>query len=263
MAPDARAMDRDVSGPPLELVPVGVGTAYARPGEVQSCYLVRAGGRAVALDLGAGALNRLQRHLAPEELDALVISHLHPDHCVDLMALRVYMAWGPGRGGELRVLGPPGLRDRAAAFAGSDGGDAFRFEDLPAGGGEHDLGGGLVLRHREVPHLPPTHALRLERGGAALCYGADCAEGPELAELAAGCDVLVCECSFGAEPVPEGVPHLNAAQAGAIAARAGAGRLLLTHCFPELDRDAALAAARAAFDGPVDWARQDEAVPAG
>jgi ribonuclease BN (tRNA processing enzyme) len=263
MAPDARANQRDVSGPPLLLVPVGVGTAYARSGEVQSCYLVRGGDRTVALDLGAGALNRLQDHVRPEDLAALVITHLHPDHCADLMALRVYMAWGPGRGGSLRVLGPPGLRDRAAAFAGSDGWDPFRFEDLPAGGGEHDLGGGLVLRHREVPHLPPTHALRLERGGAALCYGADCAEGPELAELAGGCDLLLCECSFGAEDVPEGVPHLNGAQAGAIAARAGAGRLLLTHCFPELDRDAALDAARGAFGGPVGWARQGEAVAVG
>ena len=263
MAPDARAIARDVSGPPLVLVPVGVGAAYARSGEVQSCYLVRAGDRAVALDLGAGSLNRLQDQIAPEDIDALVISHLHPDHCADLMALRVYMTWGPGRGRTLRVLGPPGLRERAAAFAGSDGWDALRFEDLPAGGGEHDLGGGLVLRHREVPHLPPTHALRLDLGGAALCYGADCAEGPELPELAAGCDVLVCECSFGAEEVPEGVPHLNGAQAGELAGRAGAGRLLLTHCFPELDRDAALAAARAAFGGPVDWARQGEPVVAG
>lgn len=247
--------------PRMELVPVGVGGAYGLPHEAQSCYLVRTPERAVVLDLGSGTLNRLCALVAPQDLDAVVISHLHPDHCADLMALRVYMAWGPGAGRRLRVMGPPGLRERLVAFSGSDGWDgSFAFEDLSSPGGEADLGSGLVLRYHEVPHLPPTFAMRLDWGGAALCYGADCAPGPELPELAAGCGVLVCEASFGAEPVPEGVPHLPARDAGRIAARAGVGRLLLTHCTPEFDRDAALAAARAEFAGPVDWARQGEPV---
>ena len=118
------------------------------------------------------------------------------------------------------------------------------------------------MRHAPVPHLDPTHAVRIEHGAAAVCLGADCGPGDALPELAAGCDLLVLECTFGAEPVPEGVPHLNGAAAGALAERAGARRLLLTHCQPEYDRDAALAAARAAFRGPVDWARQDAAVTA-
>ena len=159
----------------------------------------------------------------------MVISHLHPDHCVDLMSLRVYMLWGPGAGGRLRLLGPPGLRERLTAFSGSEGWDeAFAFEELGRPGGRADLGGGLVLRYREVPHLPPTFAMRLEWGGAALCYGADCAPGPELPELAAGCGVLVCEASFGAEPVPEGVPHLPAREAGAHR-RPGGGRPPAAH----------------------------------
>lgn len=262
MAVDGGASD-DVIDPPLVLVPVGVGTAYSAPGEAQSCHLVRAGRRALVVDMGSGTLNRLMDQLPPEDLEAVVITHLHPDHCVDLMALRVYMVWGPGRGGVLRVVGPPGLRERLIAFSGSEGWDgAFRFEVFAPGAGEIDLGGGLLLRHREVPHLPPTNAVRVEHGGASLCLGADCAPGPELPELAAGCDLLVCECSFGAEPVPEGVPHLNARAAGALAARAGVGRLLLVHGQPEFDRGAAVAQAREAFAGPVAWARQGEAVVA-
>jgi ribonuclease BN (tRNA processing enzyme) len=254
---------RPVAGS-LTLVPVGVGTAYARAGEAQSCYLVRAGDRAVCLDLGAGALGRLTAEVAPERLAALVVSHLHPDHCADLFALRVYMSFGPGRGPRLRVLGPPGLRERLVAFApGGDWDESFAFEELPVGGGETDLGGGLVLRHAVVPHLDPTFALRLDAGGSSICYSADCLPNDALPALARGCDLLLCECSMGAGPVPAGVAHLDAPAAGAIAARAGAGRVLLTHCYPEFDRDAALAAARAAFAGPVDWARQGEAVPAG
>ena len=262
MARDVRGSVTTAGNPRMELVPVGVGAAYGLPDEAQSCYLVRTPERAVVLDLGSGTLNRLCALVAPQDLDAVVISHLHPDHCADLLALRVYMAWGPGAGGRLRVMGPPGLRERLTAFAGSEGWDAFGFEELASPGGETDLGDGLVLRHREVPHLPPTFAMRLEWGGAALCYGADCAPGPELPELATGCGVLVCESSFGAEPVPEGVPHMPAREAGRIAAQAGVGRLLLTHCSPEFDRDAALAAARAEFAGPVDWARQGEPVAA-
>jgi ribonuclease BN (tRNA processing enzyme) len=243
------------------LVPVGVGTAYARPGEAQSCYLVRTGATAVAVDLGSGTLNRLQDQIAPEDLAALVITHLHPDHCADLMALRVYMVWGPGAGHTLRVLSPPGLKERLVAFSGSQGWDsAFTFEDLTGAEGERELAAGLGLRFREVPHLAPTYAVRLEGGGGSLCYSADCAPGPALPALAEGCDVLLCESSFGEEEVPEGADHLNGREAGRAAAAAGAGRLLLTHCFPEHDRDATLAAARAEFDGPVAWARQGEPV---
>ena len=245
----------------LSLVPVGVGTAYARPGEVQSCYLVRAGDRAVCLDLGAGALGRLSAEVAPERLAALVVSHLHPDHCADLFALRVYMSFGPGRGSRLRVLGPPGLRERLAAFApGDDWDGSFAFEVLPGDADGIDLGGGLMLRHAEVPHLDPTFALRLDWGGASICYSADCLPNDALPALARGCDLLLCECAMGTGPVPAGAAHLDASGAGAIAARAGARRLLLTQCYPEFDRDAALTAAREAFAGPVDWARQGEAV---
>jgi ribonuclease BN (tRNA processing enzyme) len=248
----------------LTLVPVGVGTAYARPGEVQSSYLVRAGDRAVCMDLGAGALGRLRGEVPPERLTALVVSHLHPDHCADILSLRVYMSFGPGRGTRLPVLGPQDLRERLLAFApGGDWDESFDFQALPRGGGAIDLGGGLVLRHAEVPHLEPTFALRLDLGAASVCFSADCSPNDALPELARGCDLLLCECSMGAEPVPEGVAHLDAPAAAAIATAAGAGRLLLTHCYPEFDREAALAAARAGFSGPVDWARQGEAVAVG
>lgn len=248
----------------LTLTPIGVGAAYARPGEAQSSYLVRAGGSAILLDLGAGALNRLQGELAPEALDAIVVTHLHPDHCADLLALRVYMAFGAGAGAApLRVIAPEGLRARLVAFTGPElWDDAFTFQAFPRGDGELVLGAGVILRHAEVPHLDPTYALRVEHGGRALSFGADCGENEALVRLAEGSGLLLAECSLGAEPVPAGVPHLGAREAARTAERAGVGRLLLTHCFPEHDREAALAVARAGFAGPVDWARQGEAVAA-
>lgn len=244
----------------LEFVPVGVGAGYCRDGEAQSCYLVRTPTRTVCVDLGSGALSVLQAHLAPEDLDLLVVSHLHPDHCVDLLALRVYMTFGPGRGHELRVLGPPGLEEHLAAFGGDDEWDAFRFEVLIPERGEVDLGDGLVLSYREVPHLPPTYATRFDYRGSSVCLGADCADNDALPELARDADLLVCECSFGAEPVPPGVAHLNAISAGGIAARARARHVLLTHCPAEFDRADALRAAKTVFPGPIAWARQGIAI---
>jgi len=250
-----------VTAAPLTLTPVGVGPAYARTGEAQSCYLVRAAGRAICLDLGAGALNRLQAHLAPQDLELLVISHLHPDHCIDLLSLRIYMAWGPGAGHRLRILAPEGTREHMVRFAGEDGWDrAFAFEAFTGDRGEHDLGGGLTLRYREVPHLKPTYAVRLELDGRSLVYGADCAPCGELPELARDADLLLAECSSGADPVPDRQAHLDAAQAAAIANRAGVRRLLLTHCYPEHARDAALSLARSRAAMPVHWALQDQEV---
>ncbi len=262
MAADAGA-SADVTDPRLRLVPLGIGAAVPGPGEAQACHLVRAGSRALVVDLGSGSLVRLMEHTDPRDLEAVVITHLHPDHCVDMMALRVHMVWGGGAGAVLRVIGPPGLRDRLVGFSGSDGWDtAFRFEEFPAGEGTVDLGDGLVLRHREVPHLPPTNAIRVEHGGRAITLGADCAPNTELADLAAGCEVLVCECTFGTGPIPDGVPHLDGRSAGEIAARAGAGRLVLVHGEPGIDRAGAVAQAREAYDGPVAWAVQGEEIAA-
>lgn len=248
---------------PLALTPVGVGPAYAAPGEVQSCYLIRAGRRFVCCDLGAGALNRLSDVVAPRDLAAIVISHLHPDHCVDLLALHVYMAFGPGRGRRLPLYAPAAIEARFLAFGMEDWRESFDLVALAPPGGRVDLGDGLALAYREVPHLPPTFALRFERDGASICYGADCAPNEAIVELARGADVVVLESSFGPAPGPADVPHLDGGAAGRIAAAAGAGRLLLTHCYPEFDREATLAVARAAFPaGEVAWARQGQEVVA-
>jgi ribonuclease BN (tRNA processing enzyme) len=246
--------------PHFEVIPIGVGAAYGRVGEAQSCLLVRAGGKTICLDLGAGALNLLQRHVRPEALDLVVISHLHPDHFIDLLALRVYMVWGPGAGKRVRVAGPPGLRAQIAAF-GSDGLEsAFAFEELTGQEAATDLAGGLTVRHHQVPHLPPTYATRIDSGAGAMCFGADCAPNEVLATFAEGVDLLVTECSFGVGDIPDGVAHLNARAAGAIARRARVGQLLLTHCFPEWDLDATVAAAAAVAGMPVAAARQGQAV---
>ena len=213
----------------MELVPVGVGAAYGLPDEAQSCYLVRTPERAVVVDLGSGALNRLCALVAPQDLDAVVITHLHPDHCVDLLALRVYMVWGPGAGRRLRVMGPPGLRERLTAFAGSEGWDGVRLRGARvAAAARPTSAAGSCCATARCRTCRPRIAVRLERGGAALCYGADCAPGDELPELAAGCGVLVCECGVrGRAGAGGGAAHARAR--GRADRRAGRGGASAAH----------------------------------
>ncbi len=260
--PRPRAAPTSAAHRQLELLPIGCGAAYGRADETQSSYLVRGAGRSVLLDLGAGSLNRLVRVQPPETLDLIVISHVHPDHVADLLSLRVYMAWGPGRGRRVSVLAPAALRDRLVAFSGDEGwADGLDFGGIPDAGADLTVGG-LRLTLRPVPHHVTTFAVRVDDGTTSLCYTADCQPSEALEELAAGCDILLAECSFGAGDVPEGVPHLNAAAAGRLARDAGVGRLALTHIFPEYDPGEAVAAAAEVFPGPIEWARSGSPIRA-
>ncbi|MBI2683935.1 MAG: MBL fold metallo-hydrolase [Actinobacteria bacterium] len=243
------------------LTPVGVGAAIAVGGGAQSSYLVQSGETSILMDMGAGALSHLSAHVAPESLDAILITHLHPDHCVDLLAMRVHLAFGPGRGHRIDVFGPPGLRERMIAFAGAEGWDeSFAHHDLEPG---EVRVGALTARAALVPHLDPTFALRVTDGNHSVTYSADCAENDALVELARGTDVLVCECTLGADAVPSGLPHLNAAAAARIANAADARHLSLTHLEPGRSADDALAEASRDATCPVDWAVAAESVRVG
>lgn len=248
----------------LTLTPLGTGTAYTDGGGAQSGYLVRAGGHQVVLDLGAGTLSRLIDETDPAAIDAVVVTHAHPDHCVDLFALHVYLAHGPGRPTALPLFTPPGLAGRFAGFGGVDHWhEVFATEELPPPGGRRDLLPGLSLGWQEVPHLDHTFALRIDHDSGSVCFGADCGPNRELGPFARDVDILILECSFGLGPVPEGVPHLAAREVIDIARAARPGRLLLTHCYPEHDRTATLEAVAADLDCPVAWAQEGTAVRAG
>ena len=246
---------RRVPGTVLEIIPMGAGAAFGHADQGQSSYLVRAGDAAVVLDMGAGTFNRLLAEVDPADLGAVVISHLHPDHMADLLALRVYMAHGPGLGSTLEVHGPPGLRERLDAIAAGESWAGVTFHELPPDEATL-LVGDMVISLAEVPHLKPTYAMRVEHGGRSITYGADCAPNEVIPLLGEGSDVLVLECSWGTGPLVPEVPHLNARAAAEMARAAGAGRLVLVHGYPDVDRDAAVAEAQAVFGGPVEWARE-------
>jgi ribonuclease BN (tRNA processing enzyme) len=244
---------------------VGCSGIVPGPSSSGSCYLVEAtdsSGRPwrILIDLGAGALGPLQRWCDPREVDALAISHLHSDHAADLAALHAYLSYHPdGTAGPIPVFGPTGTSSRVEQFRGST--EPSPVLDIRAwqAGAEVTVGP-FVIRAEAVEHGLPAYALRVSgpredgEGRATLAYSGDTDDCPGLDRAASDADAFLCEASFlDSHRAPRGL-HLSAHRAGAIAARSGAGRLILTHIPPWTDPAVALAEAEASYPGPIDLA---------
>jgi ribonuclease BN (tRNA processing enzyme) len=233
-----------------------VGCAGSAPGPASpaSSYLVEHDGYRVLLDLGSGAFGALQRHLDPAEVDAVVLSHLHPDHCFDMAPMVVYRRFSAGRPlRRIPVLGPSGTHDRLAVAYDPGAREGLRdvFEFAAVTPGERELGP-FLLRFARVNHPVPTYAVRVGAGGRALAYSADTGRSDALVALAEGVDVLLCEASFDDAAANPPNLHLTGREAGEHAAKAGAGRLLVTHVPPWVDSARVADAASAAFAGRTD-----------
>jgi ribonuclease BN (tRNA processing enzyme) len=241
----------------MRLTVLGAGPAYTdRPGATGACYLVSEGSTHVLLDLGQGSFPRIFEHVAPADLAAVVVSHLHPDHFIDLVPLRHFLRYefDPPRG--VRVLGPHALPDRLDALHGYPF-SAGVLDTAVLGSGPHRIGD-LEITACLVTHTEESYAIRVApaaRPGSAmplgLVYSGDCGVAMDIAPLVQPGDTVLAEVSFGPGPVPDGVPHLDGPAVGRLAAATGAGRALLTHIQMGFDPDATIAAAQAEYAGPV------------
>jgi ribonuclease BN (tRNA processing enzyme) len=246
----------------LELFVAGAGPAYSdRPGSLGSSYVVRRVGddreadAAVVLDLGQGTFPNLFRVTRPEAVSAVLLSHLHPDHWVDLVPFRHYLQWELDARSTVRVVAPAGLDGRLDAVSGESDfcGTILAVEELHAGPVEMGAAG-LEVEAGRVRHRGEAYAFRIApvTGGRALVYSGDCGRTADLEPLIRPGDVLLSEVSFGTGPSPAEDMHLDAAAVGDLAARCAVGRVLLTHLQMGFDREATVAMVRAAYDGPVE-----------
>jgi ribonuclease BN (tRNA processing enzyme) len=235
-----------------------LGCAGTFPGPDSPCssYLVEHDGFRLVIDMGAGSLGELQKHIGLLDVDAIYISHLHSDHCIDLVAYSYARRYHPdGVPPQVPVYGPEGTCARiCGAFENPPLHgllDVFDFHEVPVG---TMAIGPFEVTSALTNHPVECHALRISAGGRSLAYSADTGQSAALVELARDADLFVCEASWEDGDHPPDV-HLSGREAGEHAARAGAKRLLLTHLVAWADAEAIRAEAKAAYDGDLDLAQ--------
>jgi ribonuclease BN (tRNA processing enzyme) len=242
----------------VKLTVIGCSGSVPGPDSPASSYLVEAEGYRLLVDLGHGAFGQLQRYVTPGDIDAIVVSHLHADHCIDLTAYVVSLRYGgagfrsPDR--RIPLVGVAGTRDRLESaydpLARKQATqELFSYSTATAG----ELGP-FRMSYARMNHPTPTNAVRIEHAGSSLVYSADTGVSAELVGLARGADVLLCEASVGPdEPLIPDL-HLTGRLAGEHARRAGTGRLIVTHVPPWNSPQIAAEHAATAFDGDIEIA---------
>lgn len=244
----------------MRVTVVGCSGSFAGPGSAASCYLVEheQAGRTwrLVLDLGSGALGSLQRHTDPTAVDAYCISHLHPDHVVDLCGLFVMHHYDPRTAHPelLPVHGPAALAQQMDCVYGSPSGetltDAFAYH--PVSDGHRTQVGPFTIAWARVNHPGEAYGIRVEAGGQVVAYTGDTDDSPALDALLAGADLVLADSAYveGRDTV-EGI-HLSGRRAARAALRAGGvGEIVLTHIPPWNDPEVSLAEARQVWDGPL------------
>ena len=234
----------------MKLTVLGGAAAGGNPGQGCSGYLVQAGETSIVLDLGPGTLPELRLHADFRSIDAIVVSHLHLDHVLDLLALRYALAYNPEpRAWPLPLWLPPGgvsffSRLAEALADAGDEGDYFAVFAMS----DYDPDGKLAIGSLSVTFAPTVHyvpcwAMRVSSSGVAgdLVYTADTGPAANLAPFAAGAAVLLAEAG-ALNPESESAAtrgHLTASEAGQLASESGACRLVLTHLWSEQDPERA------------------------
>jgi ribonuclease BN (tRNA processing enzyme) len=240
----------------MSLTVLGAGPAYSdRPGSTGAAYLLRSGDAALLVDLGQGSFPALASRLEPTTLDGIVISHLHPDHFIDLVALRHYLVYQLQPPGRVSVWGPVGLADRVDALHAEPGFMAAAFDLTDLAPGRVAIGP-FNVEAGYVTHTPESDSfgfrIAVDGRTTGLVYSGDCGRAEDLEPLIHEGDTLLSEVSFGPAAVAVGAQHLNGPAVGELAARCRAGRVLLTHLQMGFDRAATVASTASRFNGPID-----------
>ena len=215
----------------MKLTCIGKYGPYPKAGECCSCYLLRHNGKNIVIDMGCGALSKLQLVLPIWEIDVLVLSHLHADHMGDALALRYALDVDKKLGRRTEPL-PVYLPAEPMAEAG-----LLATHGMMAA---HFLTDGKRVRLFDLevvfalmPHPVPSYAMSFETDGKKFVYSGDTKDNTHLVAFAEGADLMVMEAALLSREKSPTAPHVNAKESGRIAQAAGVKRLLATHLFPE------------------------------
>ncbi len=231
----------------LTVTVLGASGSYAGPGGACTGFLVRSASTSVWLDAGPGTFANLQHHVRLGELSAMVLTHEHPDHWVELpvvcSALKHYEPRPP-----LPVYGTAGNLELAERLS---PGLAEIVDWQVVSGDDRATIGDQEWRFSRTDHYVETLGIRVDAHGRSFGFTADTGPDWSVAELGEGIDLVVSESTFLSDLESEGILHLSARQAGRLAAEAGVGRLVLSHLAPGADADAHRREAEESFGAPV------------
>lgn len=226
---------------------IGSSGTFPAQGHPASGYLIERGDTRVWCDAGFGTFMSLP--VDPDLIDAVVISHQHPDHCADVMAAFHAWTYRPEPREAVPLYAPQAVWDRLVGFLEKE---PMCFEFMPVGDGDQVTVGALEVSFAAMDHSVPTVGSRWDGEGRALFFTGDTGPGGDWHELATEVDVLLSEASYQEATKNEDYPqHMSAAEAGEIARRIGAAKLVLTHIPPYLDPSASVSEAEKEFDRPV------------
>ena len=245
----------------MRLTVLGKSPAWADAGGACSSYLVEEGPTTIVLDCGNGAFGKLRDRVDYRDVDAVVISHLHGDHLLDLVPFAYALTVGPGpkREEKARLLAPRGADAFFRRLAGTWGDerrivDAFAVSEYEPS--SEARVGEITVRTHPVPHAGLTHAIELTAaGGGRIVFGSDGRYSEELIAAASGTEVLIAEATLSEADDSQHV-HMSAEEAGRLAREAEVGRLVLTHISDELDTERSREIAAREFGGEVEVAAE-------
>ncbi len=196
----------------MKLTVIGHWGGFPKVGEASSGYLLEHEGFRLLVDCGSAVLSQLQYYLKPTELDAVIISHYHPDHVADIGVLQHALIIAKYTEGFSRNLPIYGHEEDQAGFA------ALTYKNLTTGmvyKGDQLLHiGPFQIEFIETVHPVPCYAMRIKAGSKTLIYTADTAYFPELAEFAKGADLILCECNYYKDMKEAAFNHMTSDQAG-------------------------------------------------
>jgi ribonuclease BN (tRNA processing enzyme) len=232
--------------PALSVLVLGCDGSWPGPGGAGSGYLVRSASTTILVDAGPGTFANFQRLADPASLDAIVISHHHPDHWTDLYGLATYARFVSGRT-DIPVFAPRGLARRAHLE------DSSALDWRTVAEGQRIEVGDMTCGFHRTEHSGETLAIRVDCQGRSLGYSADSGPGWALADLGTDLDLVVCEATYTTDY--EGTAgHMSGRQAGEQAKRASARRLVITHRWPTIEAATVVAEAEVTFGDRVEQA---------
>jgi ribonuclease BN (tRNA processing enzyme) len=234
----------------VELTVLGCSGSYGAPvGGACSGYLVRCDDAVIWMDCGNGTFANLHQHVNPNDLTAVVITHAHADHCVDIYGLHVLYKWGIQRQG-FPVYAPEGVEKTLEGLVG-EWTDTFDWH--LAGDGDRAVIGDAKIRFARTDHPLPTVAVDIAHNDKRLVYTADTGPGWSVEAFDPGADLVLSEATYQHDDIRAPI-HLSARQAGEAARAARARRLMLTHLWPMLDPLASVEEGSEAFGHAVSLA---------